>query len=98
MQEESQGGVRGGVRGGERSPFSGVGVSGPGLVAAPALLLALIHRSAWKGYSQKFADTVFWEVQRFLEALTCFAWCHGAHTLTLNRSRLPSLRDLADPA
>jgi hypothetical protein len=51
MQEESQGGVRGG----ERSPFSGVGVSGPGLLRVLALLLALIHPSAWKGYSPKFA-------------------------------------------
>jgi hypothetical protein len=49
MPEEAPSG-RGGVRGHRPSDRS----VRPGLVAAPALLNALIHRSAWKGYSPKF--------------------------------------------
>jgi hypothetical protein len=49
MPEEAPSG-RGGVRGHRPSDRS----VRPGLVAAPALLNALIHRSAWKGYSEKF--------------------------------------------
>jgi hypothetical protein len=49
MPEEAPSG-RGGVRGHRPSDRS----VRPGLVAAPALLNALIHRSAWKGYSRKF--------------------------------------------
>jgi hypothetical protein len=49
MPEEAPSG-RGGVRGHRPSDRS----VRPGLVAAPALLNALIHRSAWKGYSAKF--------------------------------------------
>ena len=49
MPEEAPSG-RGGVRGHRPSDRS----VRPGLVAAPALLNALIHRSAWKEYSAKF--------------------------------------------
>jgi hypothetical protein len=50
MPEEAPSG-RGGVRGHRPSDRS----VRPGLVAAPALLNALIHRSAWKDHSRKFA-------------------------------------------
>jgi hypothetical protein len=52
MPEEAPSG-RGGVRGHRPSDRS----VRPGLVAAPALLNALIHRSAWKENSPKFIST-----------------------------------------
>ena len=55
MPEEAPSG-RGGVRGHRPSDRS----VRPGLVAAPALLNALIHRSAWKEYSRKFAGTILY--------------------------------------
>jgi hypothetical protein len=33
-------------------------LNGPGILVAPALLFALIHRSAWKRYSRKFAVAI----------------------------------------
>jgi hypothetical protein len=57
MPEEAPSG-RGGVRGHRPSDRS----VRPGLVAAPALLNALIHRSAWKVNSANFVLTAFSEV------------------------------------
>jgi hypothetical protein len=54
MPEEAPSG-RGGVRGHRPSDRS----VRPGLVAAPALLNALIHRSAWKVNSANFVLTEF---------------------------------------
>jgi hypothetical protein len=39
---------------------------------AVALLLALIHRSAWKGYSQNFRFTEFSEVRPLLSTQRTF--------------------------